>query len=342
MTPRIAAKLSTVFADEPELRSWLWGAMPETNVASPNIGVRVTDTHKRPIHEQRDLSRLTSAAGGFTVPTDFSSRLYEHIVESSGVRRTGAVVYTTAGGQALLVPKTVTQSTAALVAEAGTISESDPAFGQASLGAFGYKMLVQVSQELEQDTEIDLFGYLARQAGRAIGLASGAHYVTGTGTGQPEGVQTNSTVGAQAPTGNTTTVHPDTLIAVFHSVPTEYRERAVWLMSDATRLKISQLKEATTNAYLFSPARESGAPSLMLGRPIVTDVAMPAVTASSKPILFGDFSSGYAIRDVAEIRFERSEGFAFSTGLVTFRAVLRTDGRPVDGLAIRAYQASAT
>jgi HK97 family phage major capsid protein len=113
-------------------------------------------------------------------------------------------------------------------------------------------------------------------------------------------------------------------------------------MSDATRLKISQLKEATTNAYLFSPAREAGAPSLMLGRPIVTDVAMPAVTASSKPILFGDFSSGYAIRDVAEVRFERSEGFGFGSGLVTFRAVLRTDGRPVDGLAIRAYQASAT
>jgi HK97 family phage major capsid protein len=319
MTPRVAAKLSTetLAATDYDVRSFLWGAMPNMNHSPSGIGVRVGEAQKRLIHEQRDLSKLSAGAGGNVVATTFAERLYEHMVETSGVRRTGAVVFTTDGGQTLLVPKTTGQSSAALVAEAGTIAESDPAFGQASLGAFGYKLLVQVSQELEQDTEVDLLGYLARQAGRAIGLASGAHFVTGTGTGQPEGVQTNSTVGAQAPSGNTTTVHPDTLIAVFHSVASGYREQAVWLMNDATKLKLAQLKEATTNQYVWRPGLTAGAPDLLLGRPIVTDPAMPAVTASSKPIVFGDFSAGYAIRDVAEVRFHRSQGFAFSSGLVT-------------------------
>lgn len=339
MTPRVATKTSNGFSSE--LRSWLWGAMPNTNVSDPSIGVRVGHAVKQPIHEQRDLSRLTSAAGGFTVPTDFSSRLYEHIVESSGVRQTGAVVYTTDGGEPLLVPKTTGQSTATLVAEAGTINESDPAFGQASLGAFKYALLIQVSQELEQDSEIDLFAYLARQAGRAIGLASGAHYVNGTGTGQPEGCLTNATVGAQAPTGNTTALHIDTLVSVYASVASEYAERGVWLMHPQTRLRLLLLREGASLQFIYQPGL-AGAPDTLLGRPIVTDVAMPQLAANAKGVLFGDFSSGYAIRDVAEVRFERSEGFAFGTGLVTLRAALRTDGRPIDALALRAYQASAT
>lgn len=140
-----------------DLRRFLWGAMPGTNHAPSSIGVRVGDSHKRAtVTSTRDLSKLTGGAGGLTVATDFSSRLYEHIVETSGVRRTGAIVYTTAGGQTLLVPKTTGQSSATLVAEAGSISESDPVFGQASLGAFKYALLVQVSMELEADTEIDL------------------------------------------------------------------------------------------------------------------------------------------------------------------------------------------
>jgi HK97 family phage major capsid protein len=166
MTPRVATKPSTEtrYVGDREVRRWFWGAMPETNHSHPSISVRVGSADKRPIHEQRDLSKLTAGAGGNVVATTFAERLYEHVVETSGVRRTGAVVFTTDGGQTLLVPKTTGQSSAALVAEAGTISESDPVFGQASLGAFGYKLLIQVSQELEQDTEVDLLDYLARQA----------------------------------------------------------------------------------------------------------------------------------------------------------------------------------
>jgi len=63
---------------------------------------------------------------------------------------------------------------------------------------------------------------------------------------------------------------------------------------------------------------------------------------SVKSILFGDFSAYYAIRDVSGVRFERSDDFRFQNDLVAFRAIIRTDGKPMDLTAVKAYQNSAT
>ncbi|RMH69949.1 MAG: phage major capsid protein, partial [Actinomyces sp.] len=144
-------------------------------------------------HEFRDLTVGTATAGGNTVPTSFLRQLREHMIENSAIRRTNVTVIETDGGESLQIPKTTTHPTASLIAEGAAISESDPAFGQVTLGAYKYGFSVQVSTELEQDSGVDLAGYLARRGGEALGNGSGAHFVTGTGTGQPRGVMTAAT-----------------------------------------------------------------------------------------------------------------------------------------------------
>lgn len=313
---------------------------------------RLTGDAKRDVHnrlrvtEQRDLSKLTAGAGAATVPTGFVARLYEHLVEESAVRRTGAAVLTTDSGESLLVPKTTTHPTAALVAEAAALAESDPVFAQVTLGAFKYGVLVQVSSELITDTGVDLLGYLARQCGLALGRASGAHFVTGTGTAggggtQPEGVMTNITAGKTGATGQTTTVTTDDLIDLYHSLVSGYRTRGVWLTLDASLAKIRKLKD-TTNQFLWQPGLTLGAPDLLLGRPVVTDPNVAAMAANAKSIAFGDFEAYYTIRDVSSLRFERSDDFAFANDLVSFRALIRTDGRVIDTTAVKSYVNSAT
>jgi len=326
---------------EERVRMFCRGGLPDAEWSPRAIEFKIPGELKRTIHEQRDLSKASGAVGGFTVPTGFVARLYEHLVEAAAVRQTGASIITTDSGENLLVPKTATHGSGALVAEAAAIPESDPSFGQVTLNSYKYGVMIQVSRELIEDSGVDLLDYLARQAGRALGIASGAHFVTGTGTGQPEGVQTNSTVGAQAPVGNTTSAHADTLISVFHSIVSGYRNRGVWFMLDANVAKVRQLKD-TTNQYLWQPGLQLGVPDLFLGRPVVTDPAMVVMAASAKSILFGDFSSYYVIRDVSGLRFERSDDFAFANDLVSFRALIRTDGKPIDATAVKAYQNSAT
>jgi HK97 family phage major capsid protein len=67
----------------------------------------------------------------------------------------------------------------------------------------------------------------------------------------------------------------------------------------------------------------------LLGRPIVTDPTVAAVGSANMSVIFGDFSA-YVIRDVAGVRIERSDDFAFSSDVVSSRAILRTDGDLLD------------
>jgi HK97 family phage major capsid protein len=122
----------------------------------------------------RTLSKLSAGAGLNTVKTSFYDRLIAHLIEVSGVLATGPTVLSTATGESIQVPKTTAHSaSASIVAEAGTIAANDPTFGQVTLDAFKYAFLLQVSHELLNDTSVDLMGYLAMQAGRALGNGFG-------------------------------------------------------------------------------------------------------------------------------------------------------------------------
>jgi HK97 family phage major capsid protein len=321
--------MTTTTPDHDLLRSFVAGETRRFEVDLSEVS-RTVDarTGAVTLSERRDLTVGTATAGGNTVPTSFVGRLYEHMIETSAIRRTNVTIFTTQSGEDLQVPKTTSHSTAAIVAEAAAISESDPAFGQVTLEAYKYGGLIQVSSELLNDSGVDLVGYLARQAGRAIGNASGAHFVTGTGTNQPRGAVTASSLGVTGGAGVAGAFTTDNLIDLYYSVIPEYRANGYWLMSDAGAAMARKLKD-TTDRYLWEASLSAGTPPLLLGRPVVIDpnVADPALSAKS--VLFGDFSA-YGIRDVRRVRFERSDDFAFANDLVTFRFLFRTDGDLID------------
>lgn len=276
--------------------------------------------------ESRDLSKLSAGAGANVVPTSFYGVLQEHLIESSAIRQTNVTVLTTDSGENLQVPKTAGYSSASLIAEAGAISESDPSFGQVTLGAYKYAILVQVSSELLTDEGVDVAGFLARQGGRALGNGSGAHFVNGDGSSKPLGIVPASTLGVTA--AGAAAITTDELIDLFYSVISGYRTNGTWMMADATVAKIRKLKDAD-NQYLWSPGLVAGEVDTLLGRPVVVDTNMPAATTGLKSVVFGDFSA-YFIRDVNGVRIERSDDFAFANDLATYRFILRTDGDLID------------
>lgn len=286
----------------------------------------------------RDLSKLTSGAGGATVPTDFYGQLVAHLIETSAIMQAGATVLNTASGETLQVPKTTAHSSAAIVTEAAAISESDPAFGQVSLGAYKYGTVIQVSRELLTDAGVDLEGYLSMQAGRALGNAFGAHTITGTGTGQPRGIVTDATAGATGPTtvgggfGAQATADQgaDLLIDLYHSVISPYRMSGScrWIMNDGTAGVIRKIK-TTDGQYIWQPSVVAGTPDTILSKPVLTDPNVADIGLSAESVIFGDISQ-YFIRMAGGIRFERSDEFAFNADLVTFRALMRADAALVD------------
>ncbi|MFE6817093.1 phage major capsid protein [Streptomyces sp. NPDC057677] len=305
------------------VRDWLTGA-------SGSRSLDIAPDKALPL-DQRTLSKLTAAAGANTVPISFYNRLVAHMIETSGVLAAGPTVLRTATGEQMQIPKTTAHSSSAsIVAEAGTLSANEPTFGQVSLDGYKYGFLLQVSHELANDTAVDLLGYLAMQAGRALGNGFGVHLVTGDGSSKPNGVLTASTLGKTGAASVAGAPGGDDLIDMFYSVIAPYRQSGScsWLMRDATVAAVRKLKD-TTGQYLWQPGLQAGSPDTILGKPVRTDPNMPAVALGAKSILFGDFST-YFVRQVESLRFERSDDFAFNTDLITYRAILRGDGDQVD------------
>jgi HK97 family phage major capsid protein len=320
-----AAGLLRGAAESGEIRDVLHGEQTSTTIELRDLA-------------HRDLSVGSDPAGGATVPQQFRERLYEHLVAAAAIRQTNATVVTTTGGEDLSIPTTTAHQGAAIVAEGDPIGEADPTFDVVTLGAFKYGNLTRVTSELLADTAIDLEGYLARDVGRAIGNTAGAHFVTGTGSGQPQGVVPAVTVGRTAT--NPDSVTADDLLALFFSVIPSYRRDGYWMMNDTTWADVRGLTDSQ-GRFLVGDLSE-GAQARLLGRPVVIDPNVADIAANARSIVFGDFS-GYYIREAGPLRIERSAHLGFDTDTVLFRGLLRLDGRLVDASgAIKALEHPAS
>ena len=198
---------------------------------------------------------------------------------------------------------------------------------------------------------MDITGYLAQSAGLAVGLGNGAHLVTGTGTAQPQGIANAGVAGVTGAVGTTvkfdlnTPPGADGLIDLYHSLNSGYRANGEWIMNDLTAAYIRKLKDST-GQYVWQSGMSAGQPDRLFGRPVLLDPNMAAMGANALSVGFGDFNLYYIIRDVGEVRFERSDDFAFGNDLVSFRVIFRTDAKQLindsTNSAVKFFKHSAT
>lgn len=312
-----------------EIRQFLRGESRQRSLEIAQPASSRVNWNYGPI-DLRTLSTSTTGAGGNLVPTDFYDQLIAHLIQVSGILQAGPTVINTAGGETLQIPKTTGHSLAASAAQAGAIPSSDPAFGLATLSAYKYGVLLQVARELLDDSGVDLVGYLAMQAGRALGNKFGSDLVTGAGTTQPSGVLTGASSGVTG-VSSTTGASYTNLVNLEYSVIAPYRasRSCYWMAADST---IGQFRLIVDNngRPVWEPSMVLGSPDLLLGKPLVADPFMPVTGATGqKIVLFGDFSQ-FFVRIVGPVRFERSDDYLFGSDLVAFRALIRGDGVLVD------------
>jgi HK97 family phage major capsid protein len=135
----------------------------------------------------------------------------------------------------------------------------------------------------------------------AIDIAEDGYFVTGSGTGQPQGLVGNvgTGTGSAYAVESTGSYLLQATIDAVGTLKAQYFPTAAWLMSRATATAI---RKAQQQANLFVPAwtRENGRDYLH-GFPVVYSAAMPslptATTSGVTPILFGSFADGYVIGD---------------------------------------------
>lgn len=320
------------------LRSFLKGEKRELELRPAKAGGPA-----EAIEQIRALSKGTATAGGNTVPTSFYNRLLEHMILTASLLRGGATILNTTSGETMTIPITTAHGGATLVPEAGTIPQNDPAFGTRTLGSYKYGVLIRVPRELIDDTAVDLLGYLARQAGRAVGNVFGTDLIVGNGTAKPLGLAASTTLGVTGGTGVAGVPTFDNLIDLYYSVISPYRNSpdAAWLINDTTAGALRKLKDSS-GRYLWEPSLIPGTPDTIFGKAIYTDPNMVGTGVNNKSVIFGDLST-YWVRLVGGLRFERSDEFAFDSDVTVFRCLIRGDGILTDTTgAVKHYVGAAT
>ncbi|MDO5757246.1 MAG: phage major capsid protein, partial [Rhodobacterales bacterium] len=175
--------------------------------------------------------------------------------------------------------------------------------------------------QLLEDNAYNLEGELLADFAESFGKTEGLAFVKGTGIGQPVGIMTAADI-AEIKTGvaaNFPASSPaDVLIAMYHAIATSYAQAGVWMMNRTTLAIVRQWKDGNGRYLVLDPISE-GAPSTLLGRPVVEMLDMDDIGAGKAPILFGDMS-GYRIVDRIGLSTLRDPFTLATNGQVRFHA----------------------
>lgn len=286
--------------------------------------------------ERRDV--LTTSTGA-PVPKTFSGQVIDQARLVGPMLDPNVVtVLNTAGGEDYILPGLSAFSTATIKAESVAIDESDPVFASTTLKAFKYSFLVQVSSEMIADSNADILGFIARQAGNELGYRANSLLTTGTGTVQPLGIQTAAGTGVTGATAVTGAFTADNLIDLVYSVDGAARRLPGFAVM-ANGVNIAAMRKLKTSGgdYVFVPTLQPGTPDTILGYPLVENPHMSNAGTGVKSVIAGHLPT-YVTRVAGGIRIDRSDEYAFSADLTTLRFVVRVDGALPQQSHVKAFR----
>ena len=196
-----------------------------------------------------------------------------------------------------------------------------------TLNAYKYAFITQLSQELIQDSGVDILGFLAEQTANGIGYSVGSKLTVGTGTVEPKGIVAAAGSGITGGTGVSGTFTAANVMDLVYSVDTAARQRpGAGFMANASSISKMRQLQSSGGYYIFSPAVSADQKDLILGYPVQENPHLASTGTSAKSLIFGDLKS-YMVRIAGGgIQLDRSDEYAFNAGLVTFRAQIRVDG----------------
>ncbi|ODT06988.1 MAG: hypothetical protein ABS58_09330 [Mesorhizobium sp. SCN 65-20] len=274
--------------------------------------------------ERKALTVSTDATAGFLAPTSFGSEILKALREFSPIRQYAKVI--TISARDVMYPRRLGSTAATWVAEIANRTESGPSYEQVTLTPYELATFVEVSRQLLEDNAYNLEGELASDLAESFAIAEATAFVGGDGTGKPKGIL-NATGITQVVSGAASTLgtNPgDTLIDVFSAIPTLHAQNGAWSMNRKTLAAVKKIKD-TTGQYLWQPSLRDGAPSTLLGRPVIEMVDMPDIAANAIPIVFGDWS-GYRIVDRVDMSILSDPYTRAKNGINVFHARKRVGG----------------
>ena len=240
------------------------------------------------------MSVGTDASGGFLVPTFLDPSIILSSAGSTNPFREAARVVQTTGKQWDGV--TSAGVTASFDAEAAEVSDDAPTLVQPSIDVHKAQCFVPASIEIIQDAP-GLEQELARLFADAKNTLEADMFHDGSGSGQPEGVITGLSSGA-----NYTSMATNSAFAVAdlftaaEALPARFRGPAAWMLDQVLLFDVMEF--GGTNYYTRSGDLASGPAPTILGKRAYecSQFSSTLSTATNDNIVYGDWD-GYVIAD---------------------------------------------
>lgn len=257
--------------------------------------------------ESRAASGLTGSAGGHVVPEIIAGPILSRARDANPMR--GVVRVVTVASGDIVFPLSNADATSGWVGETDTRTPTGEPTLDGKVPNFGINYsYVKMTEELANDSVIDIADWFVREAGMAIGEAEMAAIIAGDGVKKPKGMLNvppesgeDGTRTADAykflPAASATAVAADEMLDLIYDLKARYRANGRWLMNSATTGAVRKLKDGDGN-YLWQASMIAGQPNTFAGYPVTIVEAMEDIGANNHPIAFGDFEAGYILAQI--------------------------------------------
>lgn len=285
--------------------------------------------------EQRAAQTVTTTGGGHVVPDEAMAMIETAMLDYNGVRQAGAEVIRTETGADLPWPTiNDTSNKGRLLAINTTVTNTALVYGQTVFKSYKFSSdSILVPIELMQDAVFDYGEHVAARLGERLGRIYNQYQTSGTGSSEPNGVKNIANAGVRT-VASATAVAADEFIDLQGDLDVAYRQGAVWMWKTSTNTATRKLKDGNNN-YLWAPGTGVaglGAPrsDTFLGDRVQVNDEMRAIGADKRPVIYGNFTRGYKIREVMDVTLLRLVERYADDGQVGFVAFSRMDAGLLD------------
>ncbi|EAR6264087.1 phage major capsid protein [Salmonella enterica subsp. enterica serovar Newport] len=168
--------------ESPEMQAEVRRAAAFDRLLRHGLG-ELTAEERQAVKELRAQGTTPDDKGGYTVPTQMRNTIIDAMKAYGGIVSVAQILNTSNGQDITWSTSDGTAEEGELLAENAAATEGDVTFGTAILGAKKLSSkIIRVSNELLQDSGVDIEAYLAGRIAQRIGRGEAKYLVQGIGT----------------------------------------------------------------------------------------------------------------------------------------------------------------
>lgn len=231
---------------------------------------------------------LSMGNNGAIIPVSIANRIIKTVHDRCPILA-GATRYNVPG--TLKVPvwgkaNSTHDITVGYQSEFTDVTADSGAFSSVDLSGYLAGALTLIGRSVINNATVPVTDFIVNQMGEEIAIWIEKELLTGSGSSAATGALNTTTT---LTTAASTAITADELISLQAKIKQAYQGNACWTMHPDTFVAIKKLKDSN-NRYLLQDDYSSEFPYRILGKPVYLSDNMPAVAASAKAVLYGDYS----------------------------------------------------